>query len=112
MKSRTHQLAFALFASVNIHLHSLDDSVVFGEIFALVHWQTVGFDRVGRQQPNVAKVGKGEASHVEESASLQSYINSWRSSRARMVLLASGASVLHLGNYGTARAKLKELEVK
>lgn len=57
MKGRTHQLALALFATVNVHLHGFDDLVVFGKVFALVHLQTVGVDLVARQQPNVAKVG-------------------------------------------------------
>jgi hypothetical protein len=58
MEGGTHQLAFALFASVNVHLHGLNDLVVFGEIFALGH---VGDSRAGMilgQRPNVAKVGR------------------------------------------------------
>jgi hypothetical protein len=47
-----------LFAAVKIHLHDLNDSVVFGEVFALGHAETVGTEAVGRQQPNVAKVGR------------------------------------------------------
>jgi hypothetical protein len=58
MKGGTHKLALALFASVNVHLHGLDDSVVFGEVFALGHAETVGPESAGRQRPNAAKVGR------------------------------------------------------
>ena len=34
VEGRTHERAFALFASVNVELHGVDDCVVFGEIFA------------------------------------------------------------------------------
>lgn len=53
-----HKAAFALFASVNIHLHGIDDRVIFSEVFVLSHAETVGTQIAGRQQPNVAKVGQ------------------------------------------------------
>jgi hypothetical protein len=53
----THKPAFALFASVNIKLHGIDDRVIFGGVFALSHGETVRTKIAGRQQPNVAKVG-------------------------------------------------------
>ena len=58
MEGGTHKAAFALFASVNIHLHGIDDLVIFGEVFALSHAETVRTKIAGRQQPNVAKVGR------------------------------------------------------
>jgi hypothetical protein len=58
VEGRTHQFAFTLFASVSIHLHDVDDSIVFGEVFALGHVETVGTEGAGRQQPNAAKVGR------------------------------------------------------
>ncbi len=58
MESGTHKNAFALFGSVNIHLHGIDDLVIFSEVFALSHAKTVRTRIAGRQQPNVAKVGR------------------------------------------------------
>ena len=58
MEGRTHKLAFALFASINIHLHRFDDSVIFGEVFVLGHAATIGTESAGRQQPIAAKVGR------------------------------------------------------
>src|SRR5437899_3363157 len=58
MEGRTHQLALALLASINVHLHGLEDSVVLGEIFALGHGRDDRAWNAGRQQPNAAKVGR------------------------------------------------------
>src|SRR6202041_3105450 len=41
VKGRAHQFALALFASVDVQLHGLDDSVVVGEVFSLSHAETV-----------------------------------------------------------------------
>ena len=61
MKGGTHQLAFALFAAVNVELYRFDDAVIFGEVFAFGHGETVGLCGDMRQQPNAAKVGRGWA---------------------------------------------------
>ena len=58
MEGGSYQLAFALFASVNVHVDGIDDSVVLGEVFGLGHIWTVGAERSGRQQPKVAKGGR------------------------------------------------------
>lgn len=58
MEGGTHQFALPLLAAVHIHLHRLNNSVVFGKVFAVCHAETVGSERAGRQQPNMAKVGR------------------------------------------------------
>jgi hypothetical protein len=37
VEGRAHEFAFALFASVNVHLHGLDDAIVVGEVFVVSH---------------------------------------------------------------------------
>jgi hypothetical protein len=59
MKGGAHKLTFALFAPIDIHLHCFRNSVIFVEIFSICHAETVGADLSGRQQPNLAKVGRG-----------------------------------------------------
>jgi hypothetical protein len=58
VEGRTHQFALALFASVDLHLHGLDDCVIFGRVSALGHAEKLGSESAGRQQPDVAKVGR------------------------------------------------------
>ena len=58
MEGRTHQFAFALFASVNIHLHGLDDSVIFGE--GIRSW-SCGEVRIGECWASTAKRGQSRS---------------------------------------------------
>jgi len=58
VKGGAHKLTFALFAPVDIHLHGFRNSVIFVEIFTVCHAETVGLERLGRQQPNSDKAGR------------------------------------------------------
>src|SRR5580704_1267202 len=69
MESRTHEFASALFASVNIHLHCIDDLVVVGEVFVVSHAETVGTGNGGVNgqtwPKSVANVGEVLLGHAE-----------------------------------------------
>jgi len=70
MEGGPHQFAFALFASVNVRVDSIDDSVVLGEVFGLGHIWTVGAERAGRQQTKVAKGGRCATQFRSASAAI------------------------------------------
>src|SRR5689334_15333092 len=55
MKSRAHQIAFPLPASIDVHLHGFRDSVVFVEIFGFRH---AGEIRIGDCGASTAKRGQ------------------------------------------------------
>jgi hypothetical protein len=54
----THDLAFALFASVDAICAVWTIPFVGGEVFALCHAKTVGSEIVGRQRTSAANVGR------------------------------------------------------
>ena len=87
MESRTHEFASALFASVNIHLHCVDDLVVVGEVFVVSHAETVWTGNVGVNgqtwPKSVANVGEVRIGHAE---GLQNNLEELFSCASRMYL--------------------------
>jgi hypothetical protein len=64
MEGWTHELALALFASVNIQLHGLNDAVLVGKVFVVSH---AADSRIGAREASTDKSGQRRTLALSDS---------------------------------------------